>query len=103
MRKKIAALAATMLVAGGLTAVTVAPASAYGVCKTSVNTLANAQAMDSTWINLDVSTFLCTNVGIKHYAKPAGGPYYWTEEDTSPYYAYTTWHPELLSRAWRTF
>ena len=50
LRRKIAVLAATTLVAGGLTAAAAAaaaaaPASASDVCKTSVNTFANAQAL----------------------------------------------------------
>jgi hypothetical protein len=103
MRRKIAALAATMLVAGGLTAATVTPASASDVCRTSVNTFADAQAIDWTWITLDLSTFNCNYVGIKHYAQPAGGPAYWTSEFTSVWYANTYYAPQLVNRSWRTF
>ena len=103
MRRKIAALAATMLVAGGLTAVTVAPASAVGVCAYSVNTWANAQSIDRAWIRLDQATTGCTMVAVKHYAKPAGGPAYWTSESQDSYFAETYYAPELINRAWREF
>ena len=102
-RRKIAALAATMLVAGGLTAVTVAPASAADVCRTSVNTWANAQAIDRAWIRLDLSTFNCNKVVIKHYAKPAGGPAYWTSAFESVWIAETYYAPELINRSWWTY
>ena len=79
-----------MLVAGGLTAVTVAPASA-GSCSYIL-----VKNYSEDWASVTRAGGNCSQVGVRHYAKPSGSaPAYWTSWFYDTDYKKTYVAPEL--------